>query len=420
MDKKEIKKIIRERLFLDYGKNLNLESIQQQELLQRIDYIYEYLEKERNVKLTQKERSGLSDELKDELFGWGPLEALMADKEVTEIMINGPFTVYIEKNGHKVLTDVMFDDEPHLRYTVDKMLTPTGRRVDESYPYVDFSLSDGSRVNVIIPPVSASGTVVTIRKFLASLDMIDDLVKLGTLDARMGDFLSACVRAKVNMIFSGATGCGKTTTLEVLSSCIGEEERIVTIEDALELHLRQKHVVRLLTRPHNIEGKGSVSIRDLFINTLRMRPMRIILGEIRGQESLDYLQALNSGHRGSLAVIHASSPEDVVTRLETMVFYSSVSLPLWAIRKQISQGLDLIVQQEQLVDGSRKITRISEVGELQDNSVIDIRDIFVYEKEGVDSSGKVKGVFKSTGIIPSFLPLFKQSGVSIDQKIFKE
>jgi pilus assembly protein CpaF len=342
----------------------------------------------------------------------------MDDPAITEIMINGPFKIYIEKNGKKVFTDVKFDDEAHLRYIVEKMLQPTGRRVDESSPYVDFSLGDGSRVNVILPPLSVGGATVTIRKFLRSIEKIDDLVTLNTIDARMAEFLVACIKAKVNILFSGATGSGKTTALEVLSSYINPAERIITIEDALELTLRQEHVIRLLSRPPNIEGKGEVTIRDLFRNTLRMRPTRIILGEIRGEEAMDYLQALSSGHRGCLAVIHASSPSDALARLETLALYAGLNLPAWALRAQISSGLDLIVQVEQLIDGSRKMTYLTEVEGIKENQIV-LTNLFRYEIEGVSEGSSVVGKFKALGK-PTFLPLFRKKGIPLNEEIFVE
>jgi pilus assembly protein CpaF len=350
-------------------------------------------------------------------LGFGPIQVLMDDPDITEIMINGPSRIYIEKNGRKAKSSIKFENEQQLRYIVEKMIRPTGRRVDESYPYVDFALTDGSRVNVILPPLSVGGATVTVRKFLRTIEQIEDLVSLGTIDKRIADFFVACVKARINILFSGATGSGKTTTLEVLSSYIAPWERIITIEDALELTLRQDHVVSLLTRPPNIESKGEVTPRDLFRNTLRMRPTRIILGEIRGEEAMDYLQALNSGHRGSLAVIHASSPADTITRLETTALYASLNLPTWAIREQIASGLDLIIQHEQLADGSRKITYVTEVQALKENQII-LKDIFRYEIQEVTEDYKVKGRFRAYGA-PSFMFKFKHQGVAIDEKIFR-
>ncbi|MDD5584147.1 MAG: CpaF family protein [Candidatus Omnitrophica bacterium] len=414
-DVKALKKELRKELSFTLGDG---DKLTENVVKERVTRIFDYWEKEKNRPLDATTKATIISELCDEFLGWGPLKELMDDPRVTEIMINGPDKVYMEKDGKKVPTSVTFDDETHLRHAVEKMLIPTGRRVDESYPYVDFSLKDGSRVNVIIPPLSVGGATVTIRKFLRSINQIEDLVKLGTIDQRMADFLVACIRAKINILFSGATGSGKTTTLEVLSSYIGPQERIIIIEDTLELTLRQEHVVRLLTRPPNIEGKGTVEIRDLFINTLRMRPTRIILGEIRGAEAMDYLQALNSGHRGCLAVIHASAPVDALTRLETSALYAGLYMPVWAIRKQITSGVDLIVQHDQLTDGTRKITYMTEV-ERMDGEEIILRDIFRYEIEDVDLDGKVRGSFKAKNV-PTFFPLFKKKGVELDEKIFKD
>ena len=374
-------------------------------------------EQGRFVDIDEASKKKVIDSLCADYLGLGPLQQLMDDEEITEIMINGPFQVYIEKHGKKQTSDVKFDSDTHLRYIVEKMILPTGRRVDESYPYVDFALENGSRVNVILPPLSVKGATVTIRKFLRSIEEVTDLIKLGTIDERMAEFFVACIKAKINILFSGATGSGKTTTLEVLSTYIDPSERIITIEDALELTLRQKHVVPLLTRPPNIEGKGEITPRDLFCNTLRMRPTRIILGEIRGEEAMDYLQALNSGHRGSLAVIHASTPSDTITRLETTALYASLNLPTWAIREQIAYGLELIVQHEQLIDGSRKITYITEVAALKENSQIELRDIFRFNVEEVTDDFVVKGTFKAYGK-PTFFPIFKKKGIKISEKIF--
>ncbi|MCK4912680.1 MAG: CpaF family protein [Candidatus Omnitrophica bacterium] len=386
--------------------------------IQRANQIFENMDPENKEGIDSATKDKIIVSLCDDFLGLGPLQRLMNDKEVTEIMINGPDKIYIEKSGKKGRCNIKFDDETHLRYIIEKMIAPASRRVDESSPYVDFSLADGSRVNIILPPLAIKGATVTIRKFLDFIQSADDLVRMGTIDSRMAEFLKACIKAKVNILFSGATGSGKTTTLEVLSSYINPDERIITIEDALELKLRQEHVVSLLTRPSNIEGKGEVSPRELFRNTLRMRPTRIILGEVRGEEALDYLQALNSGHRGSLAVIHASIPADALSRLETMALYAGINFPAWAVRNQISSGLDLIVQQSQLSDGSRKITHITEVGKMKDNQV-ELRDIFCYEIEKVLDDSSVKGKFKAVNV-PEFMPIFKKMGVKIDENIFKE
>jgi len=387
-----------------------------------IDFIGErvtlFLNQNKHLEINDKAQQEIINSVASDFLGLGPLQSLIDDEKITEIMVNGPFTIYVEKEGKKIASEVKFDDSAHLKYIIEKMISPSGRRVDESLPFADFSLNNGARVNVILPPLSAGGAIVTIRKFLSSIENAEDLTKMGTIDARMAEFLIACIKAKMNILFSGPTGSGKTTTLEVLSSYIDSQERIITIEDALELSLRQKHLVRLLTKPANIEGKGAFSTRDLFRNTLRMRPTRIILGEIRGEEAMDFLQALNSGHRGSLAVIHASSPLDSIVRLETMALYAGLNLPPWAIREQISSGLDLIVQQEQFVDGSRKITHITEVEEIKENRIA-LHDIFRYEIEETTDDFKVKGKFIAGGP-PKFLNVIRQQGIKIDKDIFTD
>lgn len=414
MDFNRLKNEIRKEISLWVGDE---EQFNESFIRERIQLFFQHKKEQgKYLDVDDATREKLIRSLCADYLGWGPLQKLMDDETITEIMINGPYKIYIEKNGKKVISDVKFDNNDHLRYIVEKMIRPTGRRVDESYPYVDFALEDGSRVNVILPPLSVGGATVTIRKFLRSIQNVNDLVKLGTIDERMAEFFVACIKARINILFSGATGSGKTTTLEVLSSYIDPQERIITIEDALELTLRQDHVVRLLTRPPNIEGRGEVTIRDLFCNTLRMRPTRIILGEIRGEEAMDYLQALNSGHRGSLAVIHASNPSDTITRLETTALYASLNLPSWAIREQIASGIDLIVQHEQLIDGSRKITHLTEVEGLVKSQVI-LRDIFRYVIEEVTDDFVVKGKFRAYGE-PKFLHLFDKEGVKINKKIF--
>ncbi len=384
-----------------------------------MESIFENWKRYKRTIVDEKTQEKIIREIIDDFLHYGPISEFLSDVSITEIMINGPYRIYIEKEGRKYLTEVKFDDEAHLRYIIERMIAPTRRRVDESFPYADFSLPDGSRVNVIIPPLSVYGPVVTIRKLSHLIKNVDDLIQMGTIDRRMGDFLVTCIRAKINILFSGATGSGKTTTVEVLSTYIDEEERIVTIEDALELTLHQEHVVRLLTRLPNIEGRGEISIRDLFINSLRMRPTRIILGEIRGSEAMDYIQALNSGHRGCLAVLHASTPEDSIMRLETMALYAGLNLPSWAIRKQIASGLNLVVQHEQLLDGSRKITYITEVVGIDENNNVILKDLFRYNIEGRKDDGKIKGKFVALGL-PSFYGMLKKKGFDLKEDIFKE
>ena len=398
-----------------FDKHINKEHLKK-EINKAIDY-YTTLDR---ITLSMEERESLLSELVDEVTGLGPLTSLVKDPAVTEIMVNGPGQVYAERNGQMVLTDIRFESARHLMQTIEKIMAPTQRRVDESSPYVDCSLSDGSRVNIILPPLSLIGPVVTIRKFLGEIAVMEDLVKRDTLTEKMSHFLIACIRAKLNIIFAGATGVGKTTTLNVLSRYISEEERVVTIEDTQELRLKQKHVVPLEARASNIEGKGEVAIRDLFKNSLRMRPDRIILGEIRGSEALDMLQAISSGHTGSLAVLHANSPADVVSRIETMILTTNTAIPLWAIRRQLAQALDLIVMQEQLIDGQRKVTHITEVQNVVNDDVV-LRDLFSYEIQGVDENTKsVVGRWRTHGVVPTFYPRFGLRGIHVPPETFQE
>ncbi|MGE5279256.1 MAG: CpaF family protein [Deltaproteobacteria bacterium] len=396
-------------------------SVQEAALKKEINKAIDYFVALERISLSDDERAKLLSELVDEVLGLGPLTPLVSDPNVTEIMVNGPGNVYAERNGRMVLTDIRFEGTRHLMQTIEKIMAPTQRRVDESSPYVDCSLSDGSRVNIILPPLSLIGPVVTIRKFLGEIAAVDDLINRDTMTRQMADFLIACIRAKMNIIFAGATGVGKTTTLNVLSAFISGEERIVTIEDTQELRLRQDHVVPLEARQSNIEGKGEVTIRDLFKNSLRMRPDRIILGEIRGSEALDMLQAISSGHTGSLAVLHASSPRDVVSRIETMILTSNSAIPLWAIRRQMAQAIDLIVMQEQLIDGQRKMTHITEVQSVSAEGDVVLRDLFSYEIQGIDeNSKKVVGRWRVHGIVPDFYPRFALSGNPLSQEMFRE
>jgi pilus assembly protein CpaF len=366
-----------------------------------------------------RDKEAIVNELVDELAGLGPIEKLMMDQEVTEIMINGRHNVYIEKNGKKMMTGIKFDSNQQIMYVIQKILAPTRKRVDEAQPYTDVCLPDGSRVNIIIPPLAIDGPTITIRKFLKLIQKVEDLIRLDTLDKRMADFLVTCIKSKVNMIFSGATGSGKTTTVSVLSSYIDNDERTIVIEDTAELYMAQDHVVRLETKPPNIEGKGEITIRDLFNNSLRMRPQRIILGEIRSVEALDMLQAMCSGHSGALSVIHANSPQEVIYRLETMILMSGIPISLEAIHRQISASLHLIIQQDQLADGSRKITRITQVNGLKDG-LVSLEDIFYYEINDVVEHGKVNGRFRATGTHPAFYPLFAKRGVILPKEIFNK
>ena len=376
-------------------------------------------ELERSVQpLSRLERQQLIDAIYDELMGLGPLETLLRDESITEIMVNGPFDVFVERNGRIMLSDVHFYDETHLLNIVERILAPLGRHVDEASPLVDARLSNGSRVNIIIPPLAIDGTSMTIRKFSKTALSIDDLIKYGTLNEAMAIFLESCVKARLNILVSGGTGSGKTTTLNVLSSFIPSNERIVTIEDAAELRLQQRHVVRLETRPANIEGTGAITIRDLVRNALRMRPDRIIVGEVRSGEALDMLQAMNTGHDGSLTTAHANTPRDALSRLETMVLMSGLDLPVRAIREQISSAIDLVLQQSRIRDGSRKVTYITEVQHMEGNTIT-TQDIFRYVQTGFDSDGKSVGHFECTGLQPGFLEKFQMNGVELPDGFFE-
>lgn len=367
--------------------------------------------------LSRAERQKAIEEILDDVFGYGPIDALLKNDAVTEVMVNAPGEVYIERGGKISRTDFHFRDDAHVMQIIEKIVAPLGRRIDESSPMVDARLPDGSRVNAIIPPLALKGPCLTIRKFGRKPLIIADMVHNGTMTANMAEFLTACVAGKLNIMISGGTGSGKTTTLNALSAFIPNDERIVTIEDAAELQLRQDHVVRLETRPANIEGRGAVTIRDLVINALRMRPDRIVVGEVRGGEALDMLQAMNTGHEGSLGTAHANSPRDVLRRLETMVLMAGMDLPLRAIREQIAAALDLIVHQARLQDGSRCITHITEVQGME-GDVITLQDIFVFETRGMDRVNKVVGEFRPTGIRPAFLEKLSSLGINVAKEIF--
>ena len=363
------------------------------------------------------ERQRLVQEVMDEILGFGPIESLLQDSTVNEIMVNGPRQVYVERKGKLELTGVTFYDDAHVLHIIEKIVAPLGRRIDESQPMVDARLPDGSRVNAIIPPLSLNGPILTIRKFSKVPFGMEDLVGFGTLTTEMAEFINACVKARLNVIVSGGTGSGKTTTLGVISAFIPEDERIITIEDAAELQLRQSHVVTLETRPANIEGKGAIMIRDLVRNALRMRPERIIVGEVRSGEALDMLQAMNTGHDGSLTTGHANTPRDMLSRLETMVLMAGMDLPVRAIREQISSALDVIVQQSRLRDGSRKLTHITEVLGME-GDVIVLQDIYRFEQTGIDKQGKVQGHFRATGIRPHFIEKLIAAGQILPDDIF--
>ena len=369
------------------------------------------------IQLGVSARDQLLREIMDEILGFGPIQPLLDDPDISEVMVNGPNKIYIEKNGQLARAPVKFDDNEHVLRIIDRIILPLGRRVDADSPTVDARLPDGSRVNAIIMPVSIDGPTITIRKFRKEKLTVDQLINFGSLTVMMAEFLRACVVCRLNILISGGTGSGKTTLLNVLSTNIPENERIVTIEDAAELQLQQEHVVRLETKTPNVDGRGAVSIRDLVRNSLRMRPDRIVVGEVRGGEALDMLQAMNTGHDGSLTTIHANTPRDALSRLETLVMMAGLELPLKTVRQQISSAVDLIVQQSRLRDGTRLVTAITEVAGMESDTIV-LTDIFRFEQKGVESDGKVIGELKPTGIRPMFYPRIEQAGFKLGSEVF--
>lgn len=408
-------KIHREIIEIMNKKAINDSSIidNKQELMSIIE---DLVEKE-NIGMPRAERVILIRDIYDEVAGLGPLEPLLADPEITEIMVNGPKIVYVEKKGKITESNVKFRDDNHVMHIINRIVSPIGRRVDEASPMVDARLKDGSRVNAVIPPISLIGPTITIRKFSKDPITAKNLLQFGTINGPMLSFLEACVRGKLNIMVSGGTGSGKTTFLNVLSGFIPENERIVTIEDAAELQLKQRHVITLESRPANVEGAGSITIRDLVKNSLRMRPDRIIIGEVRTGEALDMLQAMNTGHDGSISTGHANSPRELMSRLETMVLMAGMELPIKAIREQISSAIDLVIHQERLKDGSRKIVNITEVVGME-GDVITLQDIFLYKQTGLDAQGNIKGSFKATGVVPSFIWKLTSNGIMVKDDWF--
>src|SRR5512143_1117309 len=411
---RDVKFRIQNRVIQDLDPKLDLSN--QVEVRRQIEEIFGKVIDEEGLALTRAERVRMLEQITDEIIGLGPLEPLLRDESITEVMVNGPRQVYIERSGKLELTNVVCQNDDHVMRIIDRIIAPIGRRVDESSPMVDARLTDGSRVNAIIPPLSLVGPVITIRKFSASPFTTDDLIRFGTATADMFEFLRACVEARLNIFVSGGTGSGKTTTLNVLSSFIPNDERIVTIEDAAELQLRQEHGVTLESRPPNIEGRGAIPIRELVRNSLRMRPDRIIVGEVRSGEALDMLQAMNTGHDGSMSTGHANSPRDMLSRLETMVLMAGVDLPLRAIREQVSSAVDLIVQQSRMKDGTRRIEAITEVQGLE-GDVIVMQDVFVFEQTGV-VDGRIQGRLRPTGIRPKFVEKFEIKGIHLPRGLF--
>ncbi|MDF2532283.1 MAG: type secretion system protein [Clostridia bacterium] len=383
----------------------------------QIAEIVEETLKEKEIYISRTEKQDIINYIIDETIGFGPISKYLMDETVSEVMVNGPKQVYVERSGKLQITDACFEDNKHVMRIIEKIVSPLGRRIDESSPMVDARLPDGSRVNAIIPPLALDGPTITIRKFSKKPLEMSSLTGYGTLTPEMALFIEACIKARLNIVVSGGTGSGKTTTLNVLSSFIPFDERIVTIEDAAELQLRQDHVVRLESKPANVEGKGAVSIRELVKNSLRMRPDRVVIGEVRGGEALDMLQAMNTGHDGSLTTGHANTPRDMLARLETMVLMAGMDLPVRAIREQVSSAVDLIVQQSRLKDGSRKITHITEVQGIE-KDVITLQDIFVFVETGTDDKGRVVGHFKSTGIRPLFMDKLINTRMHLPANLF--
>ena len=381
-----------------------------------IEDLFNAILDQENVVLVRADRQRLFEQIAADILGFGPIEPLLGDDTVSEIMVNGPKMVFIERKGRIEKAPVVFQDDQHVMRIIDRIISPLGRRCDESQPLVDARLPDGSRVNAIIPPLCLTGPTITIRKFARNPLTIDDLIKFGSMTAETADFLQACVRARLNVIVSGGTGSGKTTLLNVLSSFIPSDERIVTMEDAAELQLRQDHVITLEARPANIEGKGRITIRDLVVNALRMRPDRIIVGECRGGEALDMLQAMNTGHDGSLTTAHSNGPRDTLARLETMVLMAGMDLPLRAIREQIASALDLIVHQERMRDGSRRVVSITEVVGMEGETIV-TQDLFTFEQTGFDE-GHIEGRLRPTGIRPRFTQRLEAANIYLPASIF--
>ncbi|MCA9234250.1 MAG: CpaF family protein [Planctomycetales bacterium] len=388
-------------------------------LRREIRLVVEHLCDTEDTFLNRQERDKLIDEVLDETFGLGPLELLLKDPAISEIMINGPKKVYVENGGKLELSCVQFRDDKHLMQIIDRIVSKVGRRVDEVCPMVDARLPDGSRVNAIIPPLALDGPSVTIRRFGSNPLKLEDLLKFKSMTPEMVMLLEGAMKAKLNIIISGGTGSGKTTLLNTLSSFISNTDRIVTIEDAAELQLQQDHIVRLETRPPNIEGKGKISATDLVRNCLRMRPDRVIIGECRGPETLDMLQAMNTGHEGSLTTCHANTPRDAIARLETMIMMSGFEMPVRAMRTQIASAVDLIVQVNRLSGGPRKVTAITEILGMEQDTIV-MQDVFKYEQDGIDENGRARGRFISTGIRPTFMPRLEAHGVRLPASAFRE
>ena len=414
----QVKERVHQALVESLGPRLYDPHLLESELASQVRATLQQVIDSEQTPLSLADRSRIAQDISDDILGHGPLEPFLRDPEITEIMVNGPEDIYIERAGKIYPVDARFSDDGHLRRTIDKIVARVGRRVDESSPMVDARLPDGSRVNAVVAPIALDGALLTIRKFAADPFTDQDLISFGTLSPQVRDFLNACVRGRRNIVISGGTGSGKTTTLNVLSSFLPDDERIVTIEDAAELQLHQDHVLRLEARPANIEGRGQVAIRELVRNSLRMRPDRIIVGEVRDGAALDMLQAMNTGHDGSLTTVHANSPRDSLSRLETMVLMAGVDLPVRAIREQVSGAIDLIVQQTRMKDGSRRIVTITEVVGME-SDVVTLQDIYTFDySAGRDESGRFRGQLVPTGIRPKFTQDLADLGVDLPLTLF--
>ena len=411
---RDLKSRIHDRLLAELDPKMDVSKTE--EVRRNIEEMFDALLVQENLILTRADRQRLLEQIVAEILGYGPIEPLLADDSITEVMVNGPNAVYIERAGRIEPTEVKFEDDDHVLRIIDRIVSPLGRRIDESQPYVDARLPDGSRVNAVIPPLSLIGPILTVRKFARIPITAKTLIEIGTISEEALEFIKACVEAKLNIVISGGTGSGKTTTLNVLSAFIPNDERIVTLENAAELQLQQEHVLTLETRPPNVEGKGEINMRQLVINSLRMRPDRIIVGECRGAEALDMLQAMNTGHDGSMTTAHSNSPRDTLARLETMVLMAGMDLPLRAIREQIASALNLIVHQERMRDGTRKITKITEVQGME-GDVIVMQDVFLFEQQGLEG-GKVIGRLRPTGIRPKFMEIIEAANIHLPPTIF--
>jgi len=410
----DLKTRVQNRLLAELDPGMDITRVS--EVRQTIQELFDQVLGEENIVLSRPERHRLFEQIVAEILGFGPLQPLLEDETITEIMVNGAKNIYVERSGKIQRVPLTFESDEHVMRIIDRIVAPLGRRIDESSPYVDARLPDGSRVNAVIPPISLVGPTITIRKFFKNPLTIEQLIQYGSITPEALQFLKACVEARLNIVISGGTGSGKTTLLNVLSQFIPNDERIITIENAAELQLRQEHVVTLESRPPNIEGKGEVTIRQLVINALRMRPDRIIVGEIRDEAALDMLQAMNTGHDGSMTTAHSNSPRDTLARIETMALMAGMDLPVRAIREQVASAIDLIIHQERMRDGSRKVVNITEVSGME-GDVITLTDIFVFEQSGYEN-GKIVGRLRATGLRPKFMDKIEAAGIHLPASIF--